>query len=160
MNIGIIGVLRQCVHSVLWLWKISDWLTTGAVQEFWFWLLPFVPTAFWDSLSVPGVSQVEVQTKTKLHRQQQAFSLLVHSTLSIISSCSSCHSMWWENGLEQHRAVESKWCGVPKQSQGNFWSAPRVQCPRGFICVSFAPFLCDATWRINTAAWWGWLLLC
>lgn len=61
------GILKECVHSVLRFWKISDWLTTRVVQEFWFWQLPFVPTAFWDSLSVAGISQAGLQTKTKQH---------------------------------------------------------------------------------------------
>lgn len=110
MNIGIIGVLRQCVHSVLWLWKISDWLTTGAVQEFWFWLLPFVPTAFWDSLSVPGVSQVELQTKTKLHRQQQAGSLSWCTPLSPSSPAAlpaiACDGKMAWNSTEPWRASD------------------------------------------------------
>lgn len=53
MKILVIAVLRQAAHNGLWLCEISDWFTTWAEQEFWFWRLirleeqvPFVPTAF------------------------------------------------------------------------------------------------------------------
>lgn len=81
---------------------------------------------------------------------------LPSSSLAALPAMTCDEKMAW-NSTEPWRAgdVESQ-----SRDKGNFSSALRVQCPRGVICVSFAPFPCDPTWRINTAAWWGRLLLC
>lgn len=103
-----------------------------------------MPTAFWDSLSVLGVRQAELQTKTKQHTGVDSlcwYIPLSPSPPAALPAMTCDEKMAW-NSTEPWRAGDVE---CQSRDKGNFSSALRVQCPRGAICACFAPFLCDAT---------------